>query len=233
MDIGLYQGVAAIRSNEKRLDTIASNLANLSANGYKRQTSVTRSFTVGQGDRKHAEIATQQATDFTQGQVERTGNTHDFALDGDGFFAVDTPTGRAYTRDGRFHLDGEGTLLTADGHPVAWEGSRGRVQPTGEPIVADASGTVRQGEASIGRLRVVDFDDVQRLEQDSRGMWRAPRGLEEKPATAAVRQASVERANVNAMDELVAMVVAQRRFENSTTVMRSIEQTYKRLNQPR
>jgi flagellar basal body rod protein FlgG len=233
MDNGLYLGVAAMRTTEKRLDTIASNLANLSAHGYKRQAPVTRAFTVGTGERKHVEIATQTATDWTQGQVERTENQLDFALDGHGFFAVETPTGRAYTRDGRFHLDSDGNLLTADGFRVAWEGAPARVQPAGEPIVVDASGAVRQGGASIGRLRLVDFADAQRLEEDARGNWRAPRGLSEKPTNAALRQGAVERSNVDAMDELVAMVVAQRRFENSTSVMRSIEQTYRRLNQPR
>jgi flagellar basal-body rod protein FlgF len=233
MDTGLYAGVAAMRSNEKRLDTIATNLANLSAHGYKRQASVTRAFSVGSGDRKHVEIATQQSTDWTQGEVERTENPLDIALDGTGFFTVDTPSGRAYTRDGRFHLDSKGALLTADGLPVAWEGSPGRVQPTGEPVTVDGSGGVRQGAASIGRLRVVDFADPQRLDEDARGYWRAPRGLAERPSNAVVRQGSVERSNVNSMDELVAMVIAQRRFENSTTIMRSIDQTYKRLNTPR
>ena len=232
MDTGLYAGVAAMHSNEKRLDTIAANLANLSAHGYKRQASVTRAFTLGTGDRRHDEIATQHSTDFTQGELERTGNPLDVALEGSGFFAIDTKTGRAYTRDGTFHLDQQGTLLTADGQQVAWEGSSGRIRPTGEAIAIDASGAVRQGDASIGRLHVVDFDDPARLQEDARGNWRAPRGLEEKPSTAAVRQGAVERANVNSMDELIGMVVAQRRFENSATVLRSIDQTYKRLNQP-
>jgi flagellar basal body rod protein FlgG len=232
MDTGLYAGVAAMHSNEKRLDTIAANLANLSAHGYKRQGSVTRSFSVGTGDRRHEEIATQQSTDFTQGELERTGNDLDVALEGNGFFAIDTGTGRAYTRDGSFHLDQQGTLLTSDGQPVAWDGSSGRIHPTGEAIAIDASGTVRQGGASIGRLRIVDFDDASRLQEDAHGNWRAQRGMQEKPANASVRQGAVERANVNSMDELIGMVVAQRRFENSATVLRSIDQTYKRLTQP-
>jgi flagellar basal body rod protein FlgG len=91
---------------------------------------------------------------------------------------------------------------------------------------------VRQGDASIGRLRIADFADAQRLEEDSRGNWRAPRGVVERASTAAVRQGSIEQANVNSMDELVGMVVAQRHFESSMTLMRTIDQTYKRINQP-
>ncbi len=232
MDTGLYQGVAAMHSLEKRLDTISANLANLSAHGYKRQTSVTRTFSVGKGDRRHDEIATQHTTDFTQGEIERTGNTFDFALDGTGFFALDTKGGRAYTRDGSFHVDQNGTLLSADGQPVAWEGSNGRINPTGDTVSVDASGTVRQGASSIGRLRIVDFADAARLDEDSHGNWRAPAGMVEKSSTAAVRQGAVERSNTSSMDELIGMVVAQRRFENSATILRSIDQTYKRLNQP-
>lgn len=232
MDTGLYQGVAAMRTTEKRLETITANIANIGAHGFKRQAAVTRSFVVGEGDRKHVEIATQHATDFTQGEIAQTGNQFDLALDGPGFFALETQRGRSYTRDGTFRLDDQGRLLSNDGFPVAWDGAPGQLRATGEAVTIDGSGAVRQGEASIGRLRVVDFKNAQLLEEDAYGNWRAPGGQRELPATCIVHQGSIERSNVNAMDELVEMVMAQRRFENSTTVMRSIDQTYKRLNQP-
>jgi len=232
MDTGIYQGVAAMRSSEKRMDTIAANLANIGARGFKRQSSVTRSFNVGMGDRKHVEFATQRATDFSQGELAHTGNQLDLALEGPGFFAIDMPNGRAYTRDGSFRLDNNGTLLTQDGDLVAWEGSNGKLQPTGEAIRIEDSGTVYQGEQPIGRLKIVEFDNPNLLEEDAHGNWRAPRGMREQNGTARVHQNYVERSNVSPMDELVGMVLVQRRFENSGTVMRSIDQTYKRLNQP-
>lgn len=232
MDSGIYQGVAAMRSTEKRMDTIAANLANIGVRGFKKQSSVTRAFYVGEGARRHLEIATQRATDHGQGELAHTGNQLDLAFDGPGYFAVEGEKGRLYTRDGSFRLDDKGTLLTQEGYPLAWEGSRGRFQPTGEQIVIDGSGKVMQGEATIGKLRLVEFESASVLQEDGTGYWRKPESVPEKPATSPIQQGFVERSNVTAIDELIAMVLVQRRFENSSTVMRSIDQTYKRLNQP-
>ena len=88
-------------------------------------------------------------------------------------------------------------------------------------------------DAEVGRVKVVDFDDKSSLVRIGSAAWAAPRGLQTKPADPTVHQGALEQANTNSMDELVSMVVAQRHFENSTTVMRTIDQTYKRLNQPK
>lgn len=232
MDTGIYQGVAAMRSTEKRLETITSNIANIAATGFKRQASVTRAFWVGEGRARHVEIATQRVTDFKQGQISHTGNTLDLALEGPGFFGIETPTGRSYTRDGEFHLDNTGTLLDVSGFPVAWSGSRGKLDPTGEAILIDGSGQVMQGERRVGKILVADFPDKGRLEDDNLGHYRPAGDMKPIASTATIHQGSVERSNVDVMDELVEMVFAQRRFENSSTVMRSIDQTYKRLNMP-
>jgi flagellar basal-body rod protein FlgF len=232
MDTGLYQGVAATRVHEKRLEAIAANLANVGTNGFKRQATASRAFEVGTGERKHVEVMEQSSTDHSQGMIERTGNTLDLALDGEGFFAVDGPTGIGYTRDGALHTDEKGVLQNAQGFPVVWEGSRGQIKPVGEPVTVDGSGEVRQGTATIGRIRVVDFENRGSLEQDRDGLWRAPAGARERSATAIVHQGALERSNVNAMDELVALIVTQRGMETATGVIKTIDQSYKRLNQP-
>jgi flagellar basal-body rod protein FlgF len=232
MDTGLNSGVAAMKSAEKRLETITSNLANVTTHGYKRQNAVVRTFSIGTGASKHPEIATQHTTDFTQGELEHTSNPLDLALDGDGFFAVDSPSGTAYTRNGQFRMDDQGVLLTQEGHPVQWSGSRPTLRPSAEPITVFESGEVHQGASVIGRLKIVSLSSLQDLSLKTDGEWVAPQGVRERPSDALVRQGSLERANVNSMDELVAMVVAQRNFESSSTLMRSIDQTYKRLNTP-
>jgi flagellar basal body rod protein FlgG len=232
MDTGLYSGVAAMKSSEKRLESITSNLANVATHGYKRQNAVVRSFTLGVGANRHEEIATQRTTDFTQGELEHTGNTLDLALDGDGFFAIDAPNGTAYTRNGSFRIDDKGVLLTQEGNPVQWAGGRTTLRPASDPIVVFASGEVHQGSTVVGRIKVVALPDLQALNLDGGGNWIAPEGMRERPTEAVVRQGSLERANVNSMDELVAMVIAQRSFESSATLMRTIDQSYKRLNTP-
>src|SRR4026209_814252 len=132
MDTGLYSGVAAMRANEKRMDSIAANLANANTTAFKRQTSATRTFDVALSGLTQRAIAVDTSTDFTQGPITRTGSALDLALEGDGFFAVDSPTGEVYTRSGKLRLDERGVLQTADGYPVAWEGARGTISPVGE-----------------------------------------------------------------------------------------------------
>ena len=232
MDTGLYSGVASMHSAEKRLESITSNLANVASHGYKRQNAVVRSFSLGAGAGKHTEVATQRTTDFTQGELEHTGNTFDLALDGDGFFAVDSPSGTSYTRNGSFRIDDQGVLLTQTGLPVQWSGGRATLRPAADPITIFPSGEVQQGSAVVGRLKVVSFPHPQALDLDAGGNWVAPIGVRETPSDAQVRQGNLERANVNSMDELVAMVIAQRNFESSSTLMRTIDQTFKRLNTP-
>ncbi len=233
MDTGLYSGVASMRSNEKRMEAIAANLANLDMNAYKRQASVTQAFEVGNGAGRVRQIVTRHTIDFTQGDIERTGNALDLALEGDGFFVVDGAKGEAYTRNGAFHVDETGALLTTDGMPVAWEGASAKLSPVGDPVSIDESGNVRQGAASIGRLRVVDFADKSQLTLDEQGYYHAPRNVRSSASTAAVHQGAIERSNASSVDELVAMVRVQRNFESAANLMRSIDQSYKRLNTPR
>ena len=147
MDNGLYSGVASMRANEKHLEAIAGNLANLNTPAYKRLGSVTHAFEVGSGGHKQQEVETRVTIDFTQGVLERNDNPLSLALEGDGFFAVETPGGEAFTRNGAFRVDDKGELLTNEGFPVAWDGARGRLAPVDLPIAIDGSGVVKQGAA--------------------------------------------------------------------------------------
>jgi flagellar basal body rod protein FlgG len=230
MDGGLSSGLASMRSNEKRLDTIAANLANVDTNAYKRLGTVTQSFAVEPGSKRRTELSTENAIDYTQGVVDRTGNTFDLALEGEGFFAVEGKQGELYTRNGAFHLDENGVLHTEQGDPVAWEGAQGRLAPTGEAVMIDGLGSVSQGGNTLGRLRIVDFADKTDLRQDSRSYFVAPRDLRPTASTAVVHQGALERSNVSSIEELVALVRVQRDFESAASLLRSIDQSYRRLN---
>lgn len=231
MDAGLFHASAAMRAGEKRLESIAHNIANVSTRGYKRETTFTHALRASKaGD---AQVSTRSAPDLSQGQLEATGNPLDLALDGRGWFVVETPNGRSYARDGAFRLDDRGTLVTQDGQPVAWKGSRGTLRVAGEAVVVDSDGRVRQGENTVGQLDIVDLEDPSVLLPSADGRWVAPDGARETPSKALVRQGSVEGSNVEAMDELVALITIQRSFESAATAVRTIEQSYRRLNQPR
>jgi flagellar basal-body rod protein FlgF len=233
MDNGLYMGVAAMRSAERRMEALAGNLANVSTSAFKRQGSFTHAFDVGSGDRRHREVVTQHATDFGQGLIERREDPLSLALEGPGFFAVETADGVGYTRDGAFHVDDKGELFTTQGHPVAWTGARGRVQPDGEPIRIDSAGHVHQGSNQVGQLQLADFADPQALAIDAQGYFRAQPGQTVQPFASVVHQGAIERSNAESVDELVGLIKAQRNFEIGARVMSSIDQSYRRLNQQR
>lgn len=233
MDQGLYHGVAAMRTAERRLDTVASNLANASTHGFKRAGTASESFDALLAGRVARQIATHAATDFAQGALEATGEPFDLALGGPGFFAVEGPRGEAYTRDGRFRLDPNGVLVTGDGFPVAWDGPRGTIDPLGPEVSIDARGEVWQRGASVGRLRIVDFEDARSLARTSGGFFEAPATAHAISSEAEVRQGFLEASNVSAIDEMVGLIEAQRGFEAATRIVGAIDQSYRRLTAPR
>jgi flagellar basal-body rod protein FlgG len=233
MGNGLESGVQALNASQKRMEVIAANLANLQAPGYKRLGSFTHVIENVRQGKKSSTLETQSEIDFSQGRIDTTGNPLDVALDGDGFFTIETESGEAYTRNGRFHLDAQGRLLNEGGYAVAWEGSPGRFQPVGDAIEVDPSGVVRQGQNQVGRLKLSDFAERTRLSVDGQGYFRAARGMRPATPTAEVRGGALERSNTESIDELVAMIRVQRGFESATSVIKAIDQSYKRLNSPR
>lgn len=229
MNRGLYSGVEAMTAAEKRLDVIATNLANLSVDGYKRRTTSTASFESALAGRVERHLATRTTVDWSQGAIEATGNELDLALQGKGFLAVETPTGEAYTRGGSMRLDSDGALMTREGYPLAWEGGRGRIDPLGETVRIDAEGYVWQSDEQVGQLELVNFASLDRLTRDSQGYLHAPPRLPRAAHELEVRQGYAERSNASAVDEMIALVSTQRSYESAARLMSSIEQGYRRL----
>lgn len=227
MNHGLYSGVAAMRSAERRLESVTLNLANAATPGYRAQTSSTRTFSVGALG--HEQLTTGLSTRHTQGDLTPSGDPLHLAIEGPGFFAVEGPQGELLTRRGDFSLDASGVLVNYQGLPVVYEGRAGRIDPLGEPIAIDGAGTVRQGTNEVGRLRVVDFEDPAALERISGEFFRAPEDARERATEARVRQGSLEASNSSAVDQLIELVGVQRSFESASRLMGLIEQSYKSL----
>lgn len=224
-------GVAAMRVSEKRVEAITANLANVGTPAFKRQGVATQVFEIQRGRNKTRELGTHNSIDFSQGLVEPRDDAYSLALEGDGFFAVETPTGEAFTRNGRFRLDDRGELLTQEGLPVAWVGARGQIQPNSDPVTIETTGKVRQGANELGTLRIVDFADKHKLKLDEYGCFRARPDMEERASDAVVHQRAVERSNAQSVDEMVALIRAQRSYESGASILRSIDQSFRRLNQ--
>ncbi len=229
MDPGLFSSVSAMRTAERQMEAITSNLANVGTTAYKRRTVAVGGFGDTLAKQTYPQARPVGRTDHTQGILEETSNPYHLAMQGPGFFAVDTPWGQGFTRNGRFQLNEEGELVTQEGFPVAWRDSRGSIDPRRELPSIDPSGTVWQGDKRVGQLRVTDFEQPEALTSGRFAYYFADaRNREVEPAGSVV-QGSLERSNTNALDELVALVSVQRRFEAAGRMMSMIEQSYSRL----
>jgi flagellar basal body rod protein FlgG len=230
MSVGLYRAAVAMVGDQRRLDAIASNLANLGTVGFKRTTTATHEFLLGDGGPRGQ--ALQSRVDFSQGNLNRTGRQYDLALFGKGFFAVEGPDGEVYTRDGSFHSTSDGVLVTEEGLPVAWNRRGSAIDPTGLPITVDGDGFVRQGTATLGQLRIVDFQDERSVVLGRGGYWVARPAAKEATALATVHQYALEESNATGVEEMVAMIGVQRSFESMANMVQSIQQSYSRLTRP-
>jgi flagellar basal body rod protein FlgG len=232
MDTGLYNGVSALRTAEKRLEAITANLANVDTPGFKRQAGATQAFTVPAAE-GYLEVDTRHRSDFSQGDLERSSSPYHLAIEGRGWFVAEGASGELYTRRGNFRVDGAGVIQTSEGHPVAWETTGGLIDPHGDLVQIDGGGTVRQGESEIGRLRVVDFANDAALSSVGGGYYTATQSANELPAEGTVHQGHLENSNVSSMDELVSMITVQRSFESANRLVQMINRTYERLLQQR
>ena len=232
MNVGLYRSAVAMAAQQRRLDSIAANLANVGTVGFKRGVTASHEVEVQRPRGKVRGVTTLAEVDFQQGNLQRTGRELDVALHGPGFFAIEGPDGEAYTRDGSFHLTEVGALVNEEGFSVAWDELRGAIDPVGAPLVIDEAGNVRQGVDDVGKLRVVDFADEHQLSHDAYGLWEAPRGVQPQPSEARVHQYALEDSNANSVEEMVDMITVQRSFESVARVFQAIDHTYEQLTKP-
>jgi len=249
MNLSLYSAATGMEAQQLNLNTIANNLANVNTAGFKRSkiqfqdllyqqprssgadagggNIVPTGVEVGNGSR----IAS-TAKVFTQGQLTNTGQQLDVAIQGDGFFEIQKPDGTlAYTRDGSFNLNAQGQVVTADGMPVL---SGFQNVPSGATISIAENGQVTVKTATGSqtyRLALTRFANPSGL-QSLGGNLYAETAASGTPETGnpseqgfgSVMQGYTENSNVNIVEEMVNLIVAQRAYEiNSKSVQTSDE----------
>jgi flagellar basal-body rod protein FlgG len=152
-------------------------------------------------------------SNFEPGVMKATGRDLDVAIQGKGFFAVQGPSGIYYTRNGSFHLNSEGGLVTSGNLPVL--GESGPIQIPAGRISISAGGEIEVEGNAVDTLRVADFNDKQALEKVGDSMFRSigPEPVTVEPGQRTVSQGTLEQSNVNAVREMVVMIDIMRRFE--------------------
>ena len=207
-----------MRSRMESLDLLANNLANTETGGYKADREFYSVYTSaearaeGQEDLTTLPVIQKQWTDLSAGDLRPTWNPLDVAVDGDGLFAVQTPRGVRYTRNGNFRLSPAGTLTASDGNPVRSQ--------TGQPIALDATlpieilkdGTVQQGGNSVGKLQLTSFSPSD-LSKEGSNYFIAAQNATAAPGTGAIMQGKLEQSNVSAAESAVRLIGITRQFE--------------------
>lgn len=214
-------GQSVLRASEQRLEGVARNLANVSTPGYKREVGFSEALARSS---RQAGPATTSApseshyTEYAQGSFLRTGNPTDFALAGEGFFAVRSADGLLYTRQGQFERAADGRLMNAQGY--ALQDARG-----GDVIVHDADfsveadGTIIELGRPTGQVGVFLPNDFNNMRAIAGTMFRMADGDAQAVANPALRQGETERANVSMADETLQMMSAVRQAETGSKIV--------------
>lgn len=217
MNTGLYAACAGLLARTQALDLAANNLANVNTGGYKAQVPSFGSVLAGTGTLRNAAfqpvsefgVLSQSRIDSLQGPLDRTGNDLDFAIQGNGYFALQNPQGgRLYTRSGAFHVDAKGQLSTADGSLVL--GTQGPILLPPGKLAVSANGTISVDGALSGQLLVVDFAPGTQMTPQGAATFSAPAGSERPGEDPNVVQGALEGSNVNAVSAAVGLVALQR-----------------------
>lgn len=257
MSKGIFTAVSGAMAQSAKLDTIANNLANVNTPGFKRDQQVFReylsayekepstievpripasieSFYDMQGGDKSYVEATATSTDFSQGGLKSTGNPLDTAIEGKGFFEVQTPQGVRLSRSGSFSVDGEGRLVTKQGFPVLKEGAPGSDGAgrtfnlaANAPITISHNGEVFQSGESLGRLAVVTVDKPDALLKQGNSLYALKDNMAPQlsvSADAKVHQGFLETSNVNVIQEMTDMISATRVFESTQKAIQAYDQ---------
>jgi flagellar basal-body rod protein FlgF len=161
--------------------------------------------------------------DFTQGSMQQTGGAFDLAIDGRGFFKIQTADGERYTRDGRFTLSPEGKLTTQAGDTVMGDSGEIQVDPSAGPVTIAVDGSVSQGTQKVGKLGVVDFADLSALQKSGDNLFQNTSNLQPTTATAArVRQGMLEGSNVNSILQVTRLIEISRSYESMARTMDNV-----------
>lgn len=227
MNVALHQASAAMTANLAWHDLVAQNLSGQSAPGYRAQVAGFEEFRIpGSQTRLGSAYPTlKPGLSREQGMLQSTGHPTDLGLDGPGFFAVQAPGGgRIYTRDGQFHLDRQGAVLTKDGYPVIGPQGRVVVDPAAGPIAVGPRGEISQRGVPVGQIQLFEVADISQMEHLSGSYYRLSPGAKAAPATqTTLQQGFLEGANTSPVQEMGQMLMAMRHFEANQRALQAAD----------
>jgi flagellar basal-body rod protein FlgF len=233
---GIYQSAAGMLARQRHLEVVANNLANASTAGFHQEnvcfretlnSSLAPANPVTEGSR-FVEVEGSNSEAAQQGTLTSTGNPLDVAIVGKGWFAVETPTGPAYTRDGRFRLNAEGELVTLTGYKVQTQNGTAMLPQGDVRLSTDGSLVVKNGgggpEQALDRLKIVDFGNSAALTHFRDGLYTSRESAQdlEQPR---LQVGYVEESTVNAVSEMVKLIEINQFYDASVRAIQTQDST--------
>jgi flagellar basal-body rod protein FlgF len=193
------------------MDVIANNIANANTTGYNTEHMMFNTYVtkdISQGNRNNLNFSYNAGTyrNMEGGPIKITGNDLDVAINGSGYFVLDTPLGERYTRAGNFQIDGSGTLVNSDGYPVLDATGQHLIFPENvASIEIGSAGNMKVNGEDYGAIGVVQFDNPQLLERAGSTTFKSD--MASQPAeNFRIAQGALESSNVQAVQELTSMI---------------------------
>jgi len=238
----IYMATSGAEVQRMRMQILSNNLANINTAGYKEDRTVFRvpdeKLNEGAGEASpygasesfyKPVIPMTSYTDFSNGPIQRTGNPLDLAIDGEGFFSIQTDEGLRYTRNGSFTINADGVLATPDGDPVLGEG--GEIAVDGADVSFDGSGSVIVDGTVTDKLKIVKISDPEALHKIGKSLFQLDetKGTEEALEFGGVQQGYLEGSNVNAIKAMTELIEVQRGFESYQKMIRTMGEMASRV----
>jgi len=221
MDSGYYAAATGLVARTQALDTAATNLANAQTPGYRAEREYFRSYLmdaeaepsqIGMAVNRFGMLGGDRLS-LKQGPIQRTGNPLDVAIEGEGFFAVETARGLRFTRDGSFHRSPSGVLMTAANEAVL-SGSKQPISIPPGDITVGANGVLSVSGAAIDGLGVFTFPSGVDLTAEGANRYRVPGNTPTSPSREAViHGGSMEGANEDVIEGSLDLLMVQRQAE--------------------
>lgn len=241
----IYTAVSGMITEEARQNVITNNLSNYDTNGFKTDNMSVKDFkevmlSNHSGENNSAKVLgeislgsqiDETSTDFTQGDISSTDSDTDFALEGRGFFTVNRNNGTSsknyYTRDGHFHVNMQGYLVTDNGDNVIGKnintGNEENIYVGTGKLTADASGNLSIDGRPAYSFALADFNDYKTLKKVGDNLYDGSNPI--AAADVEVSQKALEKSNVNVTNQIVDMMSTMRNFETNQKVIQALDET--------
>ena len=240
---GLYTAASSMNVLAKKTNIRSNNLANVNTTGFKKSEGITRSFPemllsrieAGKPDQEIGELSTgayleNSFKDMSQGTLKQTGNNLDFAVEGAGFFVIETEAGQRYSRDGNFTINADSELVTQSGNYVLdTAGERIQLIP-GQDFRVSSDGQITFNSGLQGaQIDLVNFQDEADLQQQGDNLYAAQEGAVQIESQAAVIQGYLEGSNVKIVEEMAKMIKTTRHYESNQKIISSIDESLNKI----